>query len=433
MELNDINDVKKGIEKACSEDDNLHKLVQKQLNEIIDLMPSEIKNIIEEAFKFKRIPKEYLLSAILFSFGNASGLAFSINALNYTNYANLYFAIVGSRGDAKSPAMDIATAPLNEFDNNKYEEFNNIYGDELEGEKHRKQLFLQDATIESAQFVHFKNKYSIGIFVDELMFLIKKMANKNSNDGSAWRTFLLQGNTNKCIDISRKSVQSYRIEKSCPSLMGSIQTQFIPELFADGNLESGLIDRILFTTKITYNNKLLEETISEKAIADYSRSLINLLDERISIENNPEITCVELQLESLAKNRILAYSQGLIILQNEQTDYSREYIAKMLISIHKLTLLVHLIQHASSCTFHQSITIQTVEIAILLNDFYFTNFKIILLENISKPEKEITLDQIIKYAQKNGASQSDVVAISKMDKSTISRHWNKFFAKQLAT
>jgi hypothetical protein len=29
--------------------------------------------------------------------------------------------------------------------------------------------------------------------------------------------------------------------------MGSIQTQFIPKLFADGNLESGLIDRFLFT------------------------------------------------------------------------------------------------------------------------------------------------------------------------------------------
>jgi hypothetical protein len=48
--------------------------------------------------------------------------------------------------------------------------------------------------------------------------------------------FFLQGNTNKHIDISRKTTDSYRIEKSYPTLMGSIQTQFIPKLFADGNL-----------------------------------------------------------------------------------------------------------------------------------------------------------------------------------------------------
>jgi hypothetical protein len=37
------------------------------------------------------------------------------------------------------------------------------------------------------------------------------MAIQNKNEGSAWRTFFLQGNTNKHI-ISRKTTDSYRIE-----------------------------------------------------------------------------------------------------------------------------------------------------------------------------------------------------------------------------
>jgi hypothetical protein len=68
----------------------------------------------------------------------------------------------------------------------------------------------------------------------------KKWLIKNSNEGSAC-AFFFTGNTNKHIDISRKTTDSYRIEKSYPTLMGSIQTQFIPKLFADGNLESGLM------------------------------------------------------------------------------------------------------------------------------------------------------------------------------------------------
>jgi hypothetical protein len=65
------------------------------------------------------------------------------------------------------------------------------------------------------------------------------MANKNSNEGSAWRTFFYKIQINILIFLGRQLI--VRIEKSYPTLMGSIQTQFIPKLFADGNLESGLM------------------------------------------------------------------------------------------------------------------------------------------------------------------------------------------------
>ena len=90
-----------------------------QLEQIISKMPIEIKTLINDAFTLKRIPKEYLLSSILFAYSNACGLAFSIKAMGYINYANLYFSIIGSRGDIKSPAMDLATFPLVKYDNEK--------------------------------------------------------------------------------------------------------------------------------------------------------------------------------------------------------------------------------------------------------------------------------------------------------------------------
>lgn len=431
MELKNINDIKNSIDNSVLTNKEIAK---NQLEQIIVSMPCPIKNIINDAFKHKRIPKEYLFSSILFAYSNAAGLAFSINAMGYTNYSNLYFAIVGSRGDVKSPAMDLATQPLHDYDNANYREYKTNKIDDPSYETVRKQLFLQDATIESAQYVHYKNQYSIGIFIDELYNLVQKMANKNSNEGSAWRTFFLQGNTNKHIDISRKTTDSYRIEKSYPTLMGSIQTQFIPKLFADGNLESGLIDRFLFTSKLTSNDTLSTIKIADATLERYSSSLLKLLNYRIDIETTSEMDCLTLSLDNDAKNRLFEYSQDLINKQSKLVDYSREYLAKMLINIHKLVLLVHLIENADTDDFRKPITVDTLGTAILINEFYFTNFKIILEDNISKTDMEVSIDEIIKVAIKNNAIQKDVVAITGKDKATISRHWNKVInAMQPAT
>jgi hypothetical protein len=404
-----------------------------QLEQIISKMPIEIKTLINDAFTLKRIPKEYLLSSILFAYSNACGLAFSIKAMGYINYANLYFSIIGSRGDIKSPAMDLATFPLVKYDNEKYKEFkkNNIELEETE-KSDRKQLFLQDATIESAIYTHYKNKYSIGIFIDELYFIIEKMANKSSTEGTAWRTFFLQGNTNKHIDISRKTTESFRIEKSYPTLLGSIQSQFVPKLFADGNLESGLIDRILFTNKLTMNNQLSINDISNEVSENYSKSLINLLNYRTEIENTFEMDDLQIELDSNANKRLFDYSQELINRQNKANDLSKEYISKMMINIHKISLLTHLILNSKRHTYQSKINIETVGIAILILEFYFINFKIVLDENINQKEKLPTTDDIIRLAIKNNACQKDVVAITGMNKSSISRKWNNVLM-QLAT
>lgn len=404
-----------------------------QLEQIISKMPIEIKTLINDAFTLKRIPKEYLLSSILFAYSNACGLAFSIKAMGYINYANLYFSIIGSRGDIKSPAMDLATFPLVKYDNEKYKEFkkNNIELEETE-KSDRKQLFLQDATIESAIYTHYKNKYSIGIFIDELYFIIEKMANKSSTEGTAWRTFFLQGNTNKHIDISRKTTESFRIEKSYPTLLGSIQSQFVPKLFADGNLESGLIDRILFTNKLTMNNQLSINDISNEVSENYSKSLINLLNYRTEIENTFEMDDLQIELDSNANKRLFDYSQELINRQNKVNDLSKEYISKMMINIHKISLLTHLILNSKRHTYQSKINIETVGIAILILEFYFINFKIVLDENINQKEKLPTTEDIIRLAIKNNASQKDVVAITGMNKSSISRKWNNVLM-QLAT
>ena len=74
--------------------------------------------------------------------------------------------LIGSRGDMKSPAMELATEPLNQYDSVKYREFKEqSNGNESEEPIIRKQLLIQDATIEAAKTNIINNPCSLGIYI----------------------------------------------------------------------------------------------------------------------------------------------------------------------------------------------------------------------------------------------------------------------------
>lgn len=406
------------------------------LNIILEKIPQEYSNLINEAHKFKRIPKEYLLSAILFSVSTTMGLTFCIDALGYTNYGNLYFTIVGSRGDAKSEALKMATNPLTRQDHKSYDNYCNKvreYNSEIDDEPIRKQILLQNSTIESVHKTHYENPNSVGIFIDEVFTLIEKMGNSNSRDGVEWRTFLLQGYTNAPVDVGRKTTKSFRIKKTYPNLLGGIQNEFIPKLFANGNLESGFVDRLLFTPKLTKNSKLVRGVISESLITDYNTAISNILQYKNQSERKEEkIKKFKISLTEEAEDRLFEYTQELIYRKESARPIIKEYKAKMQISIHKLSLVLHLMKISKDMDFTKPLKKETVELAITINEYYFNNFKIILDENYKSSNKEASLDEVIRKAIKNGAEQKSVVDVTKVAKSTVSKHWTRIM-KELET
>ncbi len=404
-----------------------HKKLKDRLSLIIQLLPKQYSDLIEEAFTYKRVPKEYLLSSILFAVSSSIGRTFFIKALGYKNYANCYFAIIGSRGDNKTEAKKVATAPINKFDNKHYKEFLEQKQDSPDNTftLKRKQTLIQNATIEAALKVHSDNPNSVGICLDEMHSLINKMINPSSRDGAEWRSFFLEGYTNDHIDIARKTTDSFRISESYPTLIGGLQNEFIPFLFSKGNLESGFIDRLLFTTKITSNTKLKRGEINPEILDRYNKSIKHILEYKKQSEHEDEpFKQFHLFLSSEAEIRLYNYTQDLIYRQEKAEPILREYMAKMQISIHKLSLLVSIMSMTPESLSDVKITAQNVQLAIELNEFYLLNFKVILKEMNNKKSLP-TPEDIIKLAKTNGASQKAVVEITGLHKGTISKKWNK--------
>jgi hypothetical protein len=204
--------------------------------------------------------------------------------------------------------------------------------------------------------------------------------------------------------------------------LGSIQEQFIPTLFENGNLESGLIDRILFTTKLTENNTLSKESIPKEVIENYENLLNRVFNLRKSIEEDEEIESITLRLNNDSEDLLFEYIQNLINQQKKEDYVISAYLSKLQISIHKLIILIHAI---CSNNIESSVEVETVKLAIKINEFYLLNFKIINSEKDTSKKQQINLDEIIRIAIQNNATQTDVIKVFGIPKSTLSRKWNE--------
>jgi len=209
-------------------------------------------------------------------------------------------------------------------------------------------------------------------------------------------------------------------------MLGGLQNEFVSKLFANGNLESGFVDRQLFTPKLTSNKKLNRGQMSLDTIEGYNNSVSNILDyKRQSEKPEEELKQFKIELSEEANEKLFVYTQRLINKQEIAKPMIKEYMSKMQISIHKFSLLIHMMKISSNMDYTKLLDADTVDLAILLNEFYFNNFQVILEENLQVTKKLPTLNEIVDLAKKNGASQKAVSEITGSHKSTVSKCWNK--------
>lgn len=417
---------KENIENQLSKQTELcNENFDKRLNKIINQIPDIYKNLIDQGFKCKRVPREYLFSSILFAISTAIGKTFFTYELNYKNYANCYFVIVGSRGDAKTEALKLATKPIIDRDTESYETFSKLREDDTkENDVPRKQVLIQNATIEKAQFIHYQNLGGVGLFYDEIRAIVQKMNNPNSRDGHDWLILLLEAFTNGIIDVSRKTSDTFRISKGYLTMLGGVQHQFIPDLFSNALVGSGLTDRLLFTNLIRSNTTVIRERMDQAVLDDYSKAIENLLEYKMQSEH-PEEEEREHRIfyTQEAQDLLFEFTQELENEKEKAKSPLKEYYSKQIIYLHKLSIICFLMKHAENSTFKSKIDRGTVLLAKEILDFYFLNFKKLVNNKISF---EVNNEDIIRLAKKNEASQKSVAEVTRLSKGQVSKIWNKF-------
>ena len=249
------------------------------------------------------------------------------------------------------------------------------------------------------------------------------MNSNNSRDGKEYLSFLLDNFTNSNISSLTKSTESFRLKKSCCSLIGGLQKQFLGILFTPKLLSAGFVDRLLCVNLIEANNKLSKQKISMKKVNRYNQSINNILEYKVQSEKpEEENKRFEIRFTNEAQDKLFEFSQKIEDMKENSKSPLKEYLGKSSIYLHKLCIVVFLINRAEDKCFKKYLEATEVELAFELVEFFILNFKSILKTN---KERQVSREDVIWLAKKNNAKQKAVVEITGYSKSQVSKIWNR--------
>lgn len=283
----------KALERTGARQDEPHDVPTTSIDpkEIINVFPDFIKDFILDQVKAYKKPVEFYLAGVLsassIAIGNSLNLKF---AEGWKVPASLFISIVGNSGLGKSPALKACLKPIFELENTMFKTYKGELADYLALDKEdqktedvpvRRELYLNDTTIEAVLRVLSDNPHGLLIYRDELLGWVKSMnAYKSGSDVETWLSIWSCASTK----VTRQNGNEYTIPRPFASVVGGIQPAKLLDIVKGGNLDNGFFYRFLFVypddqkMKVPTNNgsnpdiaKKYEETI--KALFVRSKAL----------------------------------------------------------------------------------------------------------------------------------------------------------------
>ena len=225
----------------------------------LDAFPAKVQEIILDLASEESFSVEYAAIALLSAVATAIGNTHHIRIKGaWTSSPCLYIILVGHPGQGKTPPLDFAYKPIQDYDYSLFCKFKEDYerytarqsekgkDDTLDAAEKPvlTQTILSDFTPEAMMKQHNDNQRGIVILVDEIMGMFNSINRYNDNP---LITQLLTAYSGKQLKVSRcNNPIPAIIRNPCISIIGTTQTQRIAEFFTRENVSSGLVDRFLF-------------------------------------------------------------------------------------------------------------------------------------------------------------------------------------------
>jgi Protein of unknown function (DUF3987) len=280
----------------------------------------------------------------------------------WTESARLWTALVGMPSTKKTPTLREAIRPLARIDAayaREYATAKQVYDDLPSDERkqttkpERKQLKLEDTSIEAAQEVLRYNSNGVLCLADELSGWFGSMDKYNSGRGAAKdRGFWLQAWNGGSYSINRVMRSSYLIENLSVSVLGGIQPDLIRKA-ADESHDDGLIQRLLpivVRPGTAGRDEPTHETVD--AYADLIERLHRLEPTFAAGWDNPsgQATKLEFDYDAQAIRRQLAQKHlelmGLEVINKKLAAHIGKYDAFFA----RLCVVFHCVEHLSGPT-----------------------------------------------------------------------------------
>lgn len=219
----------------------------------LEVFPEKMKRLLLSYNRQNNFPIEFIATSCISAATAALGDTHRIHVKgDWVNNNGLYIMLVGLPGRTKSAPLMAAYKPLERKDDQYYVEFRQEWekyetaisgGDTQYPKPVLRQTIISDFTPEALLRTLDNNKRGIVILVDELMGMFNS-ANRY-NKGQLIEN-LLSAYSGGSIFVNRaNSPIPMRITNPCVNIIGTIQSERIPEIIKQGHIKNGLLDRFL--------------------------------------------------------------------------------------------------------------------------------------------------------------------------------------------
>jgi putative DNA primase/helicase len=268
----------------------------------VGAMPRPCRRLIEEAAAAIVCPPEFVAAPMLAVLGSAIGNSRVLKLKSgWEESATIYAAVVAEPGEKKSPALNVALAPVyrtqaalrekhrlavdehkrevREWEVERKDNAKNGLPSPPEPERPRmERTLVEDTTVEALGVLLEENPRGVLATRDELSGWVRSMDQYKQGGKGADRQFYLSAWSSSHVAVDRKSREEpLIIQRPFVGVFGAIQPGVLPEL--GSGREDGLLDRFAFAYPDVMPSRWSEDEISDEAKDGYAR-LYGALRER---------------------------------------------------------------------------------------------------------------------------------------------------------
>lgn len=374
----------------------------------IDVFPDKIQEIILDIARYENFNIEYLASLILSAIATAVGNSCQIRIKGeWKTSPMLYMILVGRPGLGKTPPLGYTYSPINERDEEMFEQFlkdwdsyqqalaasKKKHTDEEETDlikkPHLVTTVISDCTPEAMLSTHQDNPRGIVLVVDEILSMFNSVKRYNAKNNLI--EDLLTAYSGQPLKIVRKTqLRPILIKKPCINVIGSIQTDVLDEIFCPEFMANGLLDRFLFVFPLNKKLSLWKKTKEQMEVPDLKEQWRAIVKKIFSLpcivdEETKMIDPLILPMTEEAESYFYDWYNGIInkvnSIENDEDVDSR--MLKLNGHVARLALLFQIMKWATEDEELSFVNLDSVKSAIRMLDYYEDSYQRIQKEIVT--------------------------------------------------
>ena len=358
----------------------------------LEVFQARIQELVLNLARYENFNVEYTASILLSAVATAIGNSCRIRIKGeWKTSPSIYMMLVGRPGLGKTPPLGFLYRPIREHDRmyEKYNEEWNAYEKALASSGNRRGGEVEDCTLlrkpqlvttvisdftpEAMMSIHQHNPRGIALVVDEIRSLFNSV--KRYNNRNNLIEDLLTAYSGQPLKVIRKSeARPILIKNPCINIIGSVQTNLLPEIFRAEYMANGLLDRFLFVypkDRRISGWKRNDGTIARPDLVGQWREVLD------RIVNLPYPTEAVLNMADDAEAYFYNWYNGIIEEVNAIEDDAEVESRKMKLSgnASRLSLVFQVLKWATDGDGMQCVDLESVQAAIRMIGYYEETYR----------------------------------------------------------